>query len=99
MSAFVTLRWLYVGLRDPTLVLRWPSLAFVSLHWSAVVGLRWLSWVYVAAAAVHVVVVAVGLVLTWRGCIWQERPTSHRDLLVVVVGVVARGVRIDTYEI
>ena len=29
----------------------------------------------------------------------QERPTSHRDLLVVVVGVVAHGVCIDSYEI
>ena len=75
----------------------------------AVIGLHWLSWVYVTAAAavavtgaggaaVHVVVV-VGLVLTWHGCVWQERPTSHRDLLVGVVGVVTRGVRIDSYEI
>ena len=40
-------------------------------------------------------VVAVGLVLTWHGCVWQERPTSHRDLLVVVVGAVVGGVHID----
>ena len=42
------------------------------------------------------VVVAVGLVLTWRGCVWQERPTSHRDLLVAVVGAVVGGVHIDS---
>ena len=47
-----------------------------------------------------VVVVTVGLVLTWCGWVWQERPTSHRDLLVVVVaGVVAGGLCIDSYEI
>ena len=40
-------------------------------------------------------VVTVGLVLTWRGCVWKERPTSHRDLLVVVVGAVVGGVHID----
>ena len=40
-------------------------------------------------------VVTVGLVLMWRGCVWKERPTSHRDLLVVVVGAVVGGVHID----
>src|SRR5271156_7215519 len=41
---------------------------------------------------VLVVEVAVGLVLRWRGRVWQETPTSHDDSLVVVVGVVVGSV-------
>ena len=40
-----------------------------------------------------VVVMVIDLVLRWRGCVSQERPTSHDDSLVVVVDVVV--VRID----
>ena len=42
---------------------------------------------------VLVAVVAVGIVLRsrWCGSVWQERPTSRNDSLVVVVGVVVVG--------
>ena len=43
-----------------------------------------------------VVEVAVGLVLRWRGRVWEETPTSHNDSLVVVVGVVVGGVCISS---
>ena len=41
-----------------------------------------------------VVVMVIDLVLRWRGCVSQERPTSRDDSLVVVVDVVV--VRIDS---
>ena len=71
------------------------TLAFVTLRWPyvgmAVVSLRWLSWAYVAAAAAVAVTGA--------------RAASAAVLAVVVAvglvltGVVARGVRIDSYKI
>ena len=47
---------------------------------------------------VLVVEVAVGLMLRWRGRVWQETPTSHDDSLVVVVGVVVGGVCISSLQ-
>ena len=48
------------------------------------------------AVLLLIVEVAVGLVLRWRGHVWQETPTSHDDSLVVVVGVVVGDVCISS---
>ena len=88
---------------DPTLLLLLlavgPSLAYVSCRGLVVafIGCRGPA---LALSAFRVVVTCEYcsrcLVLRWRGCVWQETPTSHDDSLVVVVGVVGGGVCISS---